>query len=181
MKREIKGEDSLMDDVPARTLESFDIQRLLRSLPHRYPFLLVDRIIEAKGDESCIGIKNVSVNEPQFQGHFPERPVMPGVLLIEGMAQTAGALCINAAASGEQAPLVYFMTIDKAKFRKPVLPGDRVEFHMTKLSQRKTMWWYRGRALVDGTLVCEAEISAMLVIDAKSEAPAAKQTDPAKR
>jgi 3-hydroxyacyl-[acyl-carrier-protein] dehydratase len=159
-----------MDDVAATTLETFDILRLLRSLPHRYPFLLVDRIIEAKGDESCIGIKNVSVNEPQFQGHFPERPVMPGVLLIEGMAQTAGALCIHALSAGgksgdTKAPLVYFMTIDKAKFRKPVVPGDRVEFHMTKLNQRKTMWWYRGRAMVDGILVCEAEISAMLVLD----------------
>jgi 3-hydroxyacyl-[acyl-carrier-protein] dehydratase len=168
-----------MDAVAANTLETFDILRLLRSLPHRYPFLLVDRIIEANGDESCIGIKNVSVNEPQFQGHFPERPVMPGVLLIEGMAQTAGALCINALAqaakaSGDKAdskpPLVYFMTIDKAKFRKPVVPGDRVEFHMKKLNQRKTMWWYSGRALVDGMLVCEAEISAMLVLQ---EIPAA--------
>jgi 3-hydroxyacyl-[acyl-carrier-protein] dehydratase len=160
-----------MDDVAATTLETFDILRLLRSLPHRYPFLMVDRIIDAKGDESCIGIKNVSVNEPQFQGHFPERPVMPGVLLIEGMAQTAGALCINAQSGGAKPPLVYFMTIDKAKFRKPVTPGDRVEFHMTKLNQRKTMWWYAGRALVDGTLVCEAEISAMLVL----EEAAAKQ------
>jgi 3-hydroxyacyl-[acyl-carrier-protein] dehydratase len=154
-----------MDEKVANVLEAYDIERLLKSLPHRYPFLLVDRIVEASGDESCIGIKNVSVNEPQFQGHFPERPVMPGVLMIEGMAQTAGALCINAIAGGVKPPLVYFMTIEKAKFRKPVLPGDRIEYHMQKLNQRRTIWWYSGRALVDGVLVCEAEISAMLVLD----------------
>ena len=154
-----------MDEKVASVLEAYDIERLLKSLPHRYPFLLVDRIVEANGDEFCIGIKNVSVNEPQFQGHFPERPVMPGVLMIEGMAQTAGALCINAVAGGIKPPLVYFMTIEKAKFRKPVLPGDRIEYHMKKLSQRRTIWWYSGRALVDGALVCEAEISAMLVLE----------------
>ena len=146
----------------AATIESIDILQLLRYLPHRYPFLLVDRIIEARGDEFGIGLKNVSVNEPQFQGHFPGRPVMPGVLLIEGMAQTAGALCIRAHSSDRQAPLVYFMSIDKAKFRKPVVPGDRVEFHMTKTNRRRNMWWYSGRALVDGALVCEAEIAAMI-------------------
>ena len=151
-----------MDETSPQTLETLDIQRLLASLPHRYPFLLVDRIIEARGDESGIGIKNVTINEPQFMGHFPERPVMPGVLLIEGMAQTAGALCIHAYGGGAKPPLVYFMTIDKAKFRKPVTPGDRVEFHMVKTARRRDMWWYKGRALVDGKLVCEAEISAMI-------------------
>ena len=159
-----------MDEKVANVLETYDIERLLKSLPHRYPFLLVDRIVEANGDESCIGIKNVSANEPQFQGHFPERPVMPGVLMIEGMAQTAGALCINAIAGGVKPPLVYFMTIEKAKFRKPVLPGDRIEYHMQKLNRRRTIWWYSGRALVDGTLVCEAEISAMLVLDEPAKA-----------
>jgi 3-hydroxyacyl-[acyl-carrier-protein] dehydratase len=159
-----------MDEKVANVLEAYDIERLLKSLPHRYPFLLVDRIVEANGDESCIGIKNVSVNEPQFQGHFPERPVMPGVLMIEGMAQTAGALCINAIAGGVKPPLVYFMTIEKAKSRKPVLPGDRIEYHMQKLNRRRTIWWYSGRALVDGTLVCEAEISAMLVLDEPAKA-----------
>ncbi len=154
-----------MSEAATETIETFDILRLLKSLPHRYPFLMVDRMIEARGDESGIGIKNVSINEPQFQGHFPERPVMPGVLLIEGMAQTAGALCVNAHLTGK-APLVYFMSIDKAKFRKPVVPGDRVEFHMTKTNRRRTMWWYKGRALVDGVLVCEAEIAAMLADEA---------------
>lgn len=148
----------------SETLESFDIMKLLSYLPHRYPFLLVDKIIEAKGDDSCIGIKNVTFNEPQFQGHFPERPVMPGVLLIEGMAQTAGALCVNASKSAKP-KLVYFMTIDKAKFRKPVGPGDTVEFHMTKINQRRNMWWYRGEAKVRGQIVCEAEVSAMLITE----------------
>jgi 3-hydroxyacyl-[acyl-carrier-protein] dehydratase len=153
-----------MSEAATKSLESVDIIKLLASLPHRYPFLLVDRIIECKGDESCIGIKNVTFNEPQFQGHFPEQPVMPGVLLIEGMAQTAGALCVNAATIGKP-KLVYFMTINNAKFRKPVIPGDRVEFHMTKTNQRRNMWWYQGIAKVDGQVVCEAEVSAMLVVD----------------
>ena len=146
------------------TLESFDILKLLSYLPHRYPFLLVDKIIDAKGDDSCIGVKNVTFNEPQFQGHFPEKPVMPGVLLIEGMAQTAGALCVHASKSARP-KIVYFMTIDKAKFRKPVGPGDVVEFHMTKTAQRRNMWWYRGEAKVKGVIVCEAEVSAMLVTE----------------
>jgi len=151
-----------MNEAASNTLETIDILSLLKALPHRYPFLLVDRIIECKGDESCIGIKNVTYNEPHFQGHFPGQPVMPGVLLIEGMAQTAGAICVNAAVSATPR-LVYFMTINNAKFRKPVVPGDRVEYHMTKLSQRRNMWWYKGVAKVDGQVVCEAEVSAMLI------------------
>ncbi len=156
-----------MDDNAKTTLETIDIKHLMQFLPHRYPFLLVDKIINCKGDDSCIGIKNVTFNEPQFQGHFPNNPIMPGVLLIEGMAQTAGALCVHASTS-ERPSVVYFMTIDKAKFRKPVVPGDRVEFHMTKLNKRKNMWWYRGEAKVDGILVCEAEVSAMLVDETKN-------------
>ena len=136
-------------------------QQILGLLPHRYPFLLVDRIEKIQGDRACVGIKNVTFNEPFFQGHFPGRPVMPGVLLIEGMAQTAGAIC--ALAKGDDRPHgVFFLTIDKAKFRKPVGPGDRVEFHMTKISQRKTMWWFRGEAKVDGKLVCEAEVGDIM-------------------
>jgi 3-hydroxyacyl-[acyl-carrier-protein] dehydratase len=151
-----------MTENAVRSLEIVDIQKLLEYLPHRYPFLLVDRIIECNSDLSCIGIKNVTANEPQFMGHFPGQPIMPGVLLIEGMAQTAGALAVHA--SGSNRPdVVYFMTIDKVKFRKPVVPGDRVEFHMTRLNRRRNMWWYKGEAKVDGSLVCEAELSAMLV------------------
>ncbi len=151
-----------MNENAEQTLDSVDIQKLLEYLPHRYPFLLVDKIIDCRGDESCIGIKNVTANEPQFMGHFPGQPIMPGVLLIEGMAQTAGALAVHASRS-RRPSVVYFMTIDKVKFRKPVVPGDRVEFHMTRLNRRRNMWWYRGEAKVDGKLVCEAELSAMLV------------------
>ncbi len=147
-----------------RELGSADIQKVLELLPHRYPFLMIDRIIEIDGDESCIGIKNVTVNEPQFTGHFPNMPVFPGVLLIEGMAQTAGAICCrHIMERNVQTKQVFFMTIDKCKFRKPVVPGDQVRFHMTKTNHRKTMWWFRGQARVDGVLVAEAEIGAMLV------------------
>ena len=148
------------------TLESADIARVLELLPHRYPFLLVDRVIDIDGDRSCIGIKNVTINEPQFTGHFPTRPVFPGVFLIEGMAQTAGVICITSRLALETRPKqVFFMTIDKAKFRKLVVPGDTVEYHMRKLSNRRNMWWYRGEAKVAGALVAEAEVGAMLVTD----------------
>ncbi len=150
-------------EADAKTLEVLDIKRLLENLPHRYPFLLVDKIIDIDGDNSCIGIKNITFNEPQFQGHFPGSPVMPGVLLIEGMAQTAGAICVQSQSGVSKPKLVYFMTIDNAKFRKPVVPGDRVEFHMLKINHRRNMWWYKGLAKVDGVVVCEAEISAMLI------------------
>lgn len=153
-----------MDDVVKPRASTLDIEEILKCLPHRYPFLMVDRILDVQGDERCVGIKNVSFNEPQFQGHFPGQPVMPGVLLIEGMAQTAGAFCIRACAldGGGPPPLVYFMTIDKAKFRKPVIPGDQVEFHVERTNRRRNMWWFKARAVVDGQCVCEAEFSALL-------------------
>ena len=143
-------------------LGAVGITEILDLLPHRYPFLMVDRIIAMKSDESAIGIKHVTFNEPQFQGHFPSQPVFPGVLLIEGMAQTAGALCVWAGLTGK-AKSVYFLTIDKAKFRKPVMPGDVVEYHMTKKARKKNMWWYRGEAKVGGSVVAEAEVGAMLI------------------
>jgi 3-hydroxyacyl-[acyl-carrier-protein] dehydratase len=144
------------------TIEVVDIAEILKSLPHRYPFLMVDRIINVRGDECGVGIKNVTVNEPQFLGHFPNNPVFPGVLLIEGMAQTAGVLCLKSLQASGKPQLVYFLTIDKARFRKPVVPGDTVEYHMTKINRRKLMWWFRGEAKVAGELVAEAEVGAII-------------------
>ena len=148
-----------MTDTVA-TLETIDIQRLMQLLPHRYPFLLVDRIIEARGDAFGIGIKNVTINEPQFMGHFPNNPIFPGVLLIEGMAQTAGVICVLAAGIDTEA--VYFLTIDKAKFRKPVIPGDVVEYHMTRKARKRNMWWFHGEARVAGQVVAEADLGAAI-------------------
>ena len=142
--------------------ETLGPDEILKLLPHRYPFLLVDRVIAIRGDESCIGIKNVTFNEPYFQGHFPGRPVMPGVLLLEGMAQTAGAICALARGFDHPPSTVFFLTVDKAKFRKPVVPGDIVEYHMTKITRRKQMWWYRGEAKVADQVVAEAVLGAMI-------------------
>src|SRR5438552_1380509 len=147
-----------MDEVRTM-LEAADIAAILKALPQRYPFLMVDRIINMRDDESAIGIKNVTFNEPQFMGHFPNNPVFPGVLMIEGMAQTAGVMCITSGTVGK-VKSVYFMTIDKAKFRKPVVPGDTIEYHMKKKTRRKTMWWYQAEAKVAGELVAEAEVGA---------------------
>ena len=145
------------------TLDSADIMRVLELLPHRYPFLMIDRIIEMDGDDSCIGIKNVTINEPHFQGHFPVQPVMPGVLIIEAMAQTAGALCVNSRKDLGSPSLVYFMTIEKAKFRKPVVPGDVLHIHVQKVKNRANIWKFACVATVEGTKVAEAEVSAMLI------------------
>jgi 3-hydroxyacyl-[acyl-carrier-protein] dehydratase len=142
------------------SIDTAEIQKILSVLPHRYPFLLIDRITNIRGDEFGIGIKNVTANEPQFMGHFPGNPIMPGVLMIEGMAQTGGVMALTSV--GGTGKLVFFMTIDKAKFRKPVTPGDRIEYHMTKLAKKRNIWFYRGEAMVDGKLVAEAELSAML-------------------
>ncbi|WP_019995191.1 3-hydroxyacyl-ACP dehydratase FabZ [Aureimonas ureilytica] len=146
----------------ATTLESVDILKIMQLLPHRYPFLLVDRIIEIDGDRKAIGIKNVTASEPHFQGHFPHYPVMPGVLIIEGMAQTAGAIC-QLATGGNANSIVYFMTIDNAKFRKPVVPGDTLQYHVTQTKKRGNIWKFDCVATVSDQKVAEATISAMLV------------------
>ncbi len=151
------------ETAPKKTV---DIVRIMKLLPHRYPFLLIDKIVELNGEESGIALKNVTMNEPFFQGHFPGRPVMPGVLLIEAMAQTAGAIVLEHH-SEDAGKLVFFMSIDKARFRKPVVPGDTVYFHVKLLQKRAPVWKYWAEAHVDGKKVAEAEIGAMLIDEAK--------------
>ncbi len=145
-------------------MSEMDIQRVMALLPHRYPMLLVDRIVECDNERKIVGIKNVSANEPYFQGHFPGNPVMPGVLQLEAMAQTAGILMISLA--GEDNPIIpYFMAIDKAKFRKVVRPGDqlRIEVELTKI--RRTVCRFASRALVDGEVASEAEMTCMMAME----------------
>ena len=136
-----------------------DIHKIMQYLPHRYPFLLVDRIIDMQQGVSIVGIKNVTFNEPFFQGHFPGQPIMPGVLIVEAMAQVAG---IAAFSSGMEGKAVYFMSIEKAKFRRPVVPGDQLRLEINVLQRRGTVWKFSGTATVEGKLVSEADFTAML-------------------
>ncbi|GIL00735.1 MAG: 3-hydroxyacyl-[acyl-carrier-protein] dehydratase FabZ [Alphaproteobacteria bacterium] len=144
------------------TLDTIRIRELFRLLPHRYPFLLIDRIIDMEDDTRATGIKNVTFNEPHFNGHFPGEPIMPGVLIIEAMAQTCGAIVANRHSKGQR-KLVYFMTIDGAKFRKPVIPGDVLRIDVIKLKQRGNIFRYDCTAHVEAHRVAEAVISAMMV------------------
>lgn len=158
-----------------KKLGTADIARVMKLLPHRYPFLLIDRLQDMDGDESCVGIKNVTINEPFFQGHFPQFPVMPGVLIIEGLAQTAGALCVASLGEDYNPQVVYFMGIDKAKFRRPVVPGDQLHYHVRKLRSRGRVWRFYGEAQVNGHVVAEAEVSAMIADSAEARAFAAQK------
>ena len=148
--------------VAASTATSVDIKRILQMIPHRYPMLMVDKVTEMVLAESAIGIKNVSVNEPFFQGHFPSEPVMPGVLIIEAMAQTAAVLVVATFGGESEGKLVYFMSIDGVRFRRPVLPGDRLELHVKKVQNRGNVWKFDGKAIVDGKVAAEATFAAMI-------------------
>ncbi len=146
-----------------RVIEAFDIGQIMSAIPHRYPFLLVDRVVDMVLGQSCTGIKNVTINENFFQGHFPSMPVMPGVLIIECMAQTAAVLVVTTLGPEWQGKLVYFMTVENAKFRKPVVPGDQMRVEVVKQRQRGNIWKFSAEAKVDGKVVAEATYAAMIL------------------
>src|SRR5882724_3858999 len=148
--------------VASNTAKAVDIKRILQMIPHRYPMLMVDKVIEIQIDHSAVGIKNVSINEPFFQGHFPSEPVMPGVLIVEAMAQTAAVLVVATYGQESEGKLVYFMSIDGVRFRRPVFPGDRLELHVEKVQSRASVWKFSGKAIVDGKVAAEATFAAMI-------------------
>ena len=139
-----------------------DVLQIMQLIPHRYPMLMVDRVVDVIPDQSAVGIKNVSINEPFFQGHFRSEPVMPGVLIVEAMAQTAAVLVVATYGQDSEGKLVYFMSIDDVRFRQPVFPGDRLELHVEKVQSRASVWKFSGKALVDGKVAAEATFAAMI-------------------
>jgi 3-hydroxyacyl-[acyl-carrier-protein] dehydratase len=147
----------------AETETTADLARIKRMIPHRYPFLLIDRVEKIRTRESAIGVKNVTNNEPFFPGHFPEKPIMPGVMIVEAMAQTAGVLVVETLGMIDQDLLVYFMTLDKTRFRKLVVPGDVLELHVRILRGHGKIWKFWGEGIVRGETVAEAEYSAMII------------------
>jgi 3-hydroxyacyl-[acyl-carrier-protein] dehydratase len=150
-------------DTLQERLAELDIERIKAMIPHRYPMLMIDKVIDVIASTSATGVKNVTVNEPFFQGHFPARPVMPGVLIIEAMAQTAAVLVVHSLGPSAEGKLVYFMSVDDARFRKPVVPGDVLLIHVAKERHRGNVWKFNARAMVKDTLVAEATYAAMIL------------------
>jgi 3-hydroxyacyl-[acyl-carrier-protein] dehydratase len=153
---------------PARGGEQgarIDVQRIMEMIPHRHPFLMIDKVVDVVANECATGIKNVSINENYFQGHFPTRPVMPGVLIIEAMAQTAAVLVVHTLGRESEGKLVYFMSVENARFRRPVFPGDRLDVHVVKQRNRGNVWKFEGRAKVGDNLMAEAVFAAMILDD----------------
>jgi 3-hydroxyacyl-[acyl-carrier-protein] dehydratase len=159
--------DAVQPDLPPVDVPLIEIKQLLKMIPHRYPFLLIDRLVDVRHDHSAVGIKNVSVNEQFFEGHFPGHPVMPGVLIIESMAQTAAGLVISTLGPDAGTPIVYFMSVENAKFRKPVTPGDQLRLTVAKERRRGNVWRFTGIGRVDGVVVAEASITAMIMENVK--------------
>ena len=153
----------MTDTSTEQDVTSADLARIKRMIPHRYPFLLIDRVEQIIKNTSAIGIKNITNNEPHFEGHFPDKPIMPGVMIVEAMAQTAGVLVVETLGMIDQGLLVYFMTLDKTRFRKLVEPGDVLELHVQILRGRGKIWKFWGEAKVGGDIVAEAEYSAMII------------------
>lgn len=145
------------------TIDVLDIHRIMHAIPHRYPFLMIDRVVDVVRNKSAIGVKNVSVNEPFFAGHFPNHPVMPGVLIIESMAQTSAVLVVETLGPDAAGKVVYFMSIESAKFRRPVVPGDQLRVHVVKERNRGNVWKFNAIARVDGVAVAEATFAAMIM------------------
>ncbi|WP_431281196.1 3-hydroxyacyl-ACP dehydratase FabZ [Humitalea sp. 24SJ18S-53] len=156
--------DATPDTAPTETgvAGTYDILRIMAAIPHRYPMLMVDRMVEMVPGESAVGIKNVTINEQIFAGHFPSQPVLPGVLIVESMAQTAAVLVVATLGPSAEGKLVYFMSIDGAKFRRPVVPGDQMRIHVKKERSRANVWKFEGVARVDGQIVAEATFTAMI-------------------
>ena len=142
-----------------------DIQRIMKMIPHRHPFLMIDRVVDVVTNQRATGIKNISINESYFRGHFPARPVMPGVLIIEAMAQTAAVLVVHTLGPESEGKLVYFMSVDNARFRRPVFPGDRLDVHVTKQRNRGNVWKFEGQAKVGKNVMAEAVFAAMILDD----------------
>ena len=140
-----------------------DVQRIMEMIPHRHPFLMIDKVVDMVANQRATGIKSVSINENYFQGHFPARPVMPGVLIIEAMAQTAAVLVVHTLGPESEGKLVYFMSVDNARFRRPVFPGDRLDVYVTKQRHRGNVWKFEGRAQVGDNLMAEAVFAAMIL------------------
>ena len=148
----------MREDTPS----DLDVNQIKRLIPHRYPFLFLDRVRDIVPYESAVGVKNVSVNEPQFQGHFPQQPILPGVMMIEAMAQAATVLAMVSMDKWDRASVVYFTSIDDCRFRRPVVPGDVLELHLSVLRRRARLWKMRGEARVGGAIACEAVVAAMM-------------------